>query len=152
MIAFGPITPGADGYDALERESIREGHGMLRRLRENWLEGTNRFSKPGEILLGAFDGAILLGVCGRNVDPYGNDPRAGRVRHLYVAPSFRRLGVGRALMSAITEDAGKAFDHLNTRAPEAAFGFYEHLGFVRIENDPFVTHRLNLLPRAPLNT
>ncbi|MET0531413.1 MAG: GNAT family N-acetyltransferase [Microvirga sp.] len=147
MISFRPVTPDLECYDALLRESLSEGHAMLQRLGENWLNGTNRFSKPGEILLGAFDGAALLGVCGRNIDPYGDDPGAGRVRHLYVARSGRKFGVGRGLVIAIAEDAKTAFNHLNARAPKPAFGFYERLGFKRIENDPFVTHRLNLTQR-----
>jgi GNAT superfamily N-acetyltransferase len=149
MIAFRPVTPDLTDYDTLLRESLSEGHVMLQRLQENWLNGANLFANPGEILLGAFDGAALLGVCGRNIDPYSDDPRAGRVRHLYVARSGRNLGVGRGLVMAIAEDAKICFDHLNARAPETAFGFYERLGFKRIENDPFVTHRLNLNQCVP---
>ena len=31
---------------------------------------------------------------------------------------------------------------LNTRAPQDAFGFYERLGFRRVEGEEFVTHRM----------
>lgn len=144
MFAFRPASPDTPGYDALLRESLGEGHAMLRRLQENWLSGANRFSQPGEILLGAFDGDTLIGICGRNADPYAANPRAGRVRHLYVRRLDRKLGTGRGLVMAIAGDAKRFFDHLNARAPESAFPFYERLGFVRIDNDPSVTHRLLL--------
>jgi len=144
MFVFQPVTPGTAGFEALLRESRDEGHAMLQRLAENWHNGTNRFSKPGEILLGALDGRTLIGICGRNVDPYAGNPRAARIRHLYVARTGRRQGIGRLLVNAVAEHARPFFDHLNARAPEAAFGFYERLGFARIDNDPFVTHRLRL--------
>lgn len=144
MITFGPVTPETEGFDALLRESLADGHHMLRRLRDNWRSGANRFDRPGETLTGAFEGAVLLGICGRNIDPYENDPQAGRVRHLYVAQAGRRQGLGRALVSDIIDGAAPFFDHLNARAPESAFPFYERLGFVRIDNNPSVTHRLRL--------
>lgn len=145
MFSFQPITPAADGYDALLRESLDEGHAMLGRLRENWLNGTNRFSGTGETLIGAFHGPHLIGVCGRNLDPYAGDSRMGRVRHLYVAQSARRHGAGRLLVTAIIDGAVPFFDTLDARAPQTAFGFYERLGFTRVEA-PFATHRLRLRP------
>ncbi|MCG7392802.1 GNAT family N-acetyltransferase [Microvirga sp. ACRRW] len=144
MFSFQPLTPDTDGFDALLHESLSEGHGMLQRLQENWRNGTNRFLRPGEILLGAFDGRSLIGICGRNIDPYSDNPKAGRVRHLYVARSGRRQGAGYLLVTAIIDGATPSFDHLNARAPESAFPFYERLGFTRVEADPFVTHRLRL--------
>ncbi len=144
MFVFEPISPDTEGFDALLRESLSEKHGMLQRLQENWQNGTNRFSKPGEILLGAFDSQRLIGICGRNIDPYTEDPKSGRIRHLYVAPSGRRQGIGRLLVTAIVDGASPPFEHLNARAPESAFPFYESLGFTRIESNPFVTHCLRL--------
>jgi GNAT superfamily N-acetyltransferase len=144
MLALRPVTPEREGYVPLLRESLSQGHAMLRRLRENWEHGTNRFSRPGEVLRGAFDGSALVGICGRNIDPYADDPRAGRVRHLYVTRTGRGRGIGRLLVESIARDAGPFFTHLDTRAPREAFGFYESLGFVRIGNDPNVTHRLFL--------
>jgi GNAT superfamily N-acetyltransferase len=146
MIAFRPVTPATQGYPELLRESLTDGHAMLQRLQDNWRNGTNLFSNPGEILIGAFDGSRLLGLCGRNIDPYEGNPRTGRVRHLYVARSGRFQGVGRLLVKTLAEGAEPFFDHLNARAPEAAFGFYEHLGFECVEDEPTVTHRLHLKP------
>jgi GNAT superfamily N-acetyltransferase len=124
------------------RESLSEGHQMLRRLDENWRAGTNTFSQAGELLLGAVSGPILVGICGRNIDPYADDPRAGRARHLYVRKDHRGRGIGRLLVQAVIRDAGLSFDRLNVRAPREAFRFYESLGFVRVDDDPHATHRL----------
>ncbi|MBO9587274.1 GNAT family N-acetyltransferase [Devosia sp.] len=118
---------------------------MVLRLAENWANGSNRFIRPGEIMLGAWSGDVLVGACGRNVDPYDPHPRAGRVRHLYVAQRARRDGVGRALILAIGEGASEHFDYLNTNAPETAFAFYERVGFVRLERGGHATHRLMLV-------
>ena len=116
---------------------------MLLRFLENWQSGANRFDRPGEIMLGAWRGERLAGTAGRNVDPYDGNPRAGRVRHLYVAGDERRHGVGRQLILAIVSEARNWFDYLNTNAPETAFAFYESLGFVRHKVE-HVTHRLML--------
>lgn len=117
---------------------------MLHRLDDNWRKGTNTFSRRGEILFGAFSGDALVGICGRNIDPYGHDEAAGRVRHLYVQTACRRSGVGRLLVETIASDAAEYFDRLNARALQGSLRFYERLGFMRIENDPHVTHRLPL--------
>lgn len=144
MLTLAAFDPGAAGFSALLAESQGEGHRMLLRLAENWANGSNLFVLPGEVIFGAWSGDTLVGVCGRNVDPYDHGPRAGRVRHLYVAQSARRDGVGRALIAAICEGAAEHFDYLNTNAPETAFAFYERMGFVPLAGGGHATHRLML--------
>ncbi|MEJ1107133.1 MULTISPECIES: GNAT family N-acetyltransferase [unclassified Kribbella] len=68
------------------------------------------------------------------VQDYGPHLRAGR-RHqgrlhdLYVHPDHRRTGVGRALMSAVTDWASTRVHYLEWQAHhERAAPFYEHLG------------------------
>jgi N-acetylglutamate synthase-like GNAT family acetyltransferase len=139
-----PMTPDIAGYSDLVQESMAEGHRMLHRLRENWLIGRNTFDRPGEVLVCALHAGKLVGVCGRNIDPYDSEPRAGRVRHLYVSAANRRQGVGGLLLRQVTNNACQFFDFLNALAPVEAFGFYERLGFTRVENVEAVTHRLML--------
>jgi GNAT superfamily N-acetyltransferase len=141
-----PMTPDIPGYSDLVQESMAEGHRMLLRLRENWLIGRNTFDRPGEVLVCALHAGKLIGVCGRNIDPYDSELRAGRVRHLYVSAAHRRQGVGSLLLSQVTNNACQFFDFLNTRAPVEAFGFYERRGFTRVENVETVTHRMMLAP------
>lgn len=141
---FMPLSPQASGFGALLEESQRGGFRMLDRLRDEWENGVNRFDRPGEILFGTFDDDFLVGVGGRNIDPFEENPKIGRVRHVYVRENLRKLGIGRLLMMHILNDAGLYFNRINLRAPTAAFGFYERLGFVRVEGIETVTHHLVL--------
>ena len=115
---------------ALVTESEQAGMRLVRRLVEEWRDGSNRFDRPGEALFGAWVDERLVGVCGLNVDPYAGDDRIGRVRHLYVRDASRRLGVARALMAEVVAAARGRFGtlRLSTSNPAAA-RLYESLGF-----------------------
>jgi GNAT superfamily N-acetyltransferase len=139
-----PITPAARGFAELLQESRRGGYRMLARFDEAWTSGAGRFDRPGEMILGAFARAKLIGVGGRSIDPYQGDPAVGRIRHLYVAESRRGCGIGRLIVTHILASARCHFTRINVRAPQEAFGFYEHLGFVRAADAETVTHRLLL--------
>jgi GNAT superfamily N-acetyltransferase len=139
-----PLQPQASGFGTLLKESQRGGFRMLSRLKEEWENGINRFERPGEILIGAFDGDYLVGVGGRNIDPFEGNPKIGRIRHVYVAENLRKLGIGRLLMKHILSDANPYFSRINVRAPSPAFGFYERLGFVRVDGIETATHHLTL--------
>ena len=114
----------------LVERSLAEGHTLVQRLVEEWRSGTNRFDRLGEALYGAYGGTALVGVGGRNVDPFRGDPAIGRVRHLYVLPDWRRRGVARAMMAPVIAEARGHFIALTlrTRNP-AADRFYRELGF-----------------------
>ena len=93
-LLIAAITPDEPGFSALRAESLAQNLNMLRRLAENWQNGENRFNAPGEKLLGAFAHGQLVGVCGLNIDPFSQQPRAGRIRHLYIADRHHRQGIG----------------------------------------------------------
>jgi GNAT superfamily N-acetyltransferase len=143
-ISLRPATLPLDGFDELLAESLGDGHDMLQHLSQDWQAGSNRFSRTGELLLSAYSGARLVGVCGRNIDPYSTQPRIGRVRRLYVRRDARRLGIGRDLVHAIIANAHAYFDAIHVRAPAEVFPFYQAMGFERVEHDAFATHRLVL--------
>jgi GNAT superfamily N-acetyltransferase len=143
-ISLRPAIFPLDGFDELLHESLANGHDMLRYLSEDWRAGSNRFSRIGELLLSAYSGARLLGVCGRNIDPYSAQPRIGRVRRLHVRRDARRLGVGRNLVHGIIANASAYFDTIRVRAPAEVFPFYQAVGFERVEHDASATHRLLL--------
>jgi ribosomal protein S18 acetylase RimI-like enzyme len=120
----------ADRLQPLIAESERQGFAFVRRLVEEWRSGANRFDRPGEALFAARAGDDLVGVCGLNVDPYADDPRVGRVRHLYVLAAYRRAGVGEQLVTDVIETARRHFGRLHLRTTSAAAArFYERLGF-----------------------
>ena len=141
-LLIAATTPDDPGFVALRTESLEQHFNMLRRLAENWQSGKNRFNAPGETLLGAFVNHQLVGVCGINSDPFSPQPRAGRIRHLYVSEKCRGLGIGKQLLTVVMADASIWFDFLNTHAPDTAYGFYRQAGFTLVSDEPRVTHRL----------
>lgn len=143
-IILQPFRLDLPGFDDLLTESRTEGHRMLERLQEAWANGRNRFKSAGEFMNAAFIGGQLVGVGGRSRDPYFPSRNYGRVRHVYVAGNARRLGAGKALVARTLIDDAQAFEAINTRAPKAAFAFYESLGFVPVASDDHVTHRYDL--------
>ena len=122
----------------LECEAVSEGFRMITRLRNEWQTGANRFEREGEVLLGTFRADRLLGIGGLNRDPYINDPRAGRLRHLYVMKDERRAGIGRDLVERILGHATSNFDSVRLWTDRAA-SFYDRLGFDRVDG-PKMTH------------
>lgn len=144
--AVRPLTTFPQGdVERLVEASVREGFRFLARLREEHVSGANRFDGEGEVLLGLFRGQELIAVGGLNRDPYGGDPRTGRVRHVYVLPSARRTGAGRALVRELIRRAGPWFDQLVLRTDTAeAARFYEALGFRPEYETESATHRLPL--------
>ena len=118
-----------------------EGFGFVGRLAQEWADGRNRFDGPGEVLfLARLDGE-LVGVGGLNRDPYLEDPSVGRVRHLYVEPAARGVGVGELLLREIVAAARPAFRVLRLSTRQAG-PFYERRGFVPVE-EPKATHRFD---------
>jgi ribosomal protein S18 acetylase RimI-like enzyme len=124
-------------------ESEAQGFRLLRRLKDDFATGANRFEKPGELLLGAFHGERLVGVGGLNLDPFAGDPRVGRIRRVYVLTEFRGRGIGRKLMTELMAGARRTFSKLRLRTREApARKLYESLGFVYL-GEGETTHELH---------
>lgn len=126
-----------------------EGFDMMRRLADNWREGTNRFDRPGEVLLGVYldEGTVergLVAIGGLNIDPYLDDRALGRIRHVYVLPRARSLGVGKALVAELLERARTHFERVRLRTvTDEGSRFYEALGF-EVTEEPDATHTLGL--------
>ena len=121
--------------------SLADGYDFVLRLQREWDDGANRFDQPGEVLLEARLGARLVGMGGLNRDPYVDDPRIGRIRHVYVHPEARRSGVGRALLEALVAHAHGSFQRVRLRTySEDADRFYESLGFVSSGREADATH------------
>lgn len=141
-IKIRPIELPLDGFDDLVAEARAEHVAYLDRMKAEWHAGKTRFDQPGEILLGAFDGPVLLGVCGLSIYPYLDNPRVGRLRHLFVAGAGRGKGVGSALVDAILAHAQRHFTVVRLRTdPDIRGAFYASFGFRPIE-DENATHQL----------
>ena len=112
-------------------ESLTDGARIVQRTLDDWSSGVNRFDRRGEGFFLALSPDGVVGACGLNRDPYSADPRLGRLRHLYVATAWRRLGIGGRLVAACLELAAGDFDRVRLRTFEdAASEFYLSLGFV----------------------
>ena len=132
--------------EPLLADSRGEGYKFVDRLVDDFVNGSNRFDRPGEALYGVYAGEQLVSVGGLNCDPYLPDENAGRVRHVYVRPAFRRQGAGRLLMQAIIDAAWSSHFRLLTLRTfnPAADVFYRALGFVTQPDIEGVTHHLTL--------
>lgn len=116
--------------DDLRAASTAEGFGMVRDLIDHWNDNTNTFNKPGEAFFVAEDGGRIVGIGGRNIDPYLNDPRVARVRRVYILPAYRRRGVARQILKKILNVSAGTFTRVTLRTESPAAGkFYESLGF-----------------------
>lgn len=145
-IDIKPITELPVDFEALRANAEKEGHLFLNKMQKAWLNGGNRFKSRGELLVGAFIGSELVGICGRNQDPYSEDESVGRVRHLYVLPGHRRGGVGKLLLGLIIKDANVYFRSLRVRTnDEPASKFYLSLGFA-FSKGKEETHKMMLKP------
>lgn len=143
-----PIIISALSLDVHDLETLRlearsEGFAFVDRLMKEWASGSNRFDRKGETLLGAFSAGQTIAFGGLNQDPYTNE-QVGRVRHLFVGTEYRRLGIGRMLLSHLLVDAGDVFSRvrLRTTTYEAA-RFYQNTGFSKIE-DRDATHEIDV--------
>jgi len=145
----------AEALAALIADSEAQGVRFVRRLLDEWNAGVNRFDLPGEALFVAREADAVVGVCGLNVDPYvalGTGPRVGRVRHLYVLSTRRRLGIGAQLLGEVLRAARGSFDRLRLRTSNpAAAALYARVGFRPAGEEPHSTHIIGVDdgPEAP---
>lgn len=132
------------GFPTLAAEAAGEGHAFLKRMQDDWDTGKNRFSAPGEYVVGINLGDRLVAIGGLNKDPYAIEATTGRLRHLYVATPHRRSGVGRALVDTLLSQAGSYYHRIRLRTDSAeAAAFYESYGF-HPTREPDATHSLRL--------
>jgi len=132
------------GFPNLAAGAAAEGYVFLERMQDEWDTGKNRFSAPGEYIVGVNLGNELVAIGGLNKDPYAIEATTGRLRHLYVSPPHRHCGVGRALVDTLLSQAGSYFHRVRLRTDSAeAAAFYEAYGFQPTQ-EPDATHSLRL--------
>ena len=129
-----------DGFDLLRAEAAAEGLRHIETLWREWQDGSNRFTRPGEMLVAAQVDGELAGIGGITEDFI--DPAGLRMRRFYVRPAFRRRGVARELAGFVLAEAlplGRPVT-LYTETAEGA-AFWEAMGFVPVEREK-TTHVL----------
>lgn len=130
----------------LVEESEAEGYRFLRRLADQYEDGTNTFNKEGEVLYGVWDQhSHLVAIGGINRDPYSDKAGVGRLRRFYISPGARRQGIGTKLLKQIVEHARGHFKEIVVRTDSAnADAFYRANGFSGDLGLPDATHGLTL--------
>jgi GNAT superfamily N-acetyltransferase len=144
MISIRKIELPVPGIERLQSEARDEGYDFVETLVEEWASAANRFDAPGEALCGHLDQGLLVAVGGLNCDPFGGRPDMGRIRRVYVRSAWRNQGIGRALVTALVDEARTHFSCTRLRAEnEGAARLYESKGFAPISS-PDATHILFL--------
>jgi len=142
MIPIRKIELPAPGIECLRAEAHEERLDFIDTLVEEWASAENRFDAPGEVLCGHLEEGLLVAVGGLNLDPFAGRPDMGRIRRVYVRPAWRNKGIGRALVTALVDQARTHFRCVRLRAENAgAARLYERMGFSPIESDE-ATHIL----------
>lgn len=122
-------------FQKLREASVAEEFQFLNRLEERWREERYDDDALATIRM-AFDGDEALAIGAQTYDEYDPAPRHRRMRHFYVLPCARRIGVGRQLAQALIVDAFERAPRLRLRATHASStAFWEMMGFARIDAD-----------------
>ena len=113
----------------------------MRRAREEWLSGANRFSKEGEALFGVFENERLVAIGGVTRE----SEHRGRLRRFYVRRDTRERGIGRQLVHHVLTFSRRHYSRVELRCDrDAADQFYRALGFCRTTSEAGITHTLEL--------
>src|SRR6476646_6976394 len=138
-----PGRPLPDTVAALAQRGLEEGEQFLSRLQSEWADPQGPYAAPWALFIVAAIDGEAAGTAGLIRDPFLDDPRTGRLRHVYVAPPFRRRGVAEAMVRSCLAAAQSAFPRvrLRTHNPHAAV-LYERYGFMARPDEPDATHVL----------
>lgn len=141
-LTLAPLQP-------LLNASLIEGYDFVERLWREYDTGINRFNRGGAVLMGGYDGdtasAALIAIGGVQMDPYEQQATIGRIRHVYVMPDYRRLGVGRRLLQALIDHAYGHYQTLTLRTrTDHGHAFYTSLGFSAELRYADATHWLDI--------
>ncbi len=128
-------------FNALRADAEAEGFAFLRRLNDRWRGGSYN-ADTDATLHGVFDGDTLVAIGAQTYDEYDPAPDHRRLRHIYVSPSRRRLGLGRALASDLIDSAFALAPRLHLRATHTlSRSFWDAMGFTRVDR-PDRSHEL----------
>ena len=128
-------------FEDLRISAAAEGYRFLDRLHREWVEGSNRFSRPSEQLVVARYGARIAGIGGLTKEPALSC--AFRMRRFYVRPKDRRTGIGRDIATLLLNGRkpSGALVTVNAATPGAP-AFWSALGFDRAAGAAGYSHIL----------
>lgn len=106
-----------------------------------WAARLAEGAAPDSVVYGAFDGAVLVGVAGLTFERREKARHKATLFGMYVAPSGRGLGVGRALVEALlayarTRQGVRIIQLTVTQGNHSAESLYSRCGFVSFGVEP----------------
>ena len=141
-----------DSLGELAALAQSEGFEFVGRLRNELARGEIQLDARCEFFIVRSEGKLLLAVGGVTPDPYVDDSRIGRLRHVYVRPEVRGSGIGRALVIHLESRAAECYASLRLRTDtDVARRFYERLGYEPVESAS-ATHRRPLIGKLSAAT
>lgn len=137
--AYGPLRRRALGEHPEAFRSSVEDEALAPDLIERRLAGDPR--TPHDLVLGTFDGQVLVGMAGMSVDPRIKTRHRGHVFGMYVAAEHAGRGRGRGLLEALLAHAHTCagVDSLALTVTDGnahAQRLYERAGFVTFGIEP----------------
>ncbi|MEK3888008.1 GNAT family N-acetyltransferase [Bacillus sp. FSL K6-3431] len=128
--------------EKLLEESELEGYRFLSRLVDEYKDGKNTFSMPGEALFcirNVDENVIAIG--GVNQSPFSDVTQVARLRRFYVLSEARRQGAGSLLLKEIIDHSRTYFNELTVRTESSkADAFYRSNGFELDDTTSETTH------------
>jgi hypothetical protein len=100
-----------------------------------WRKALEGSAAGDRVVLGAFLGPLLAGTVTLFLDTPPNQPFRAEIWKLMVAPTYRSLGLARALMSEaerLARERGRTLLNLDTAVEGGASQLYESLGWTRV--------------------
>src|SRR5262249_23270255 len=97
-----------------------------------WARSLAAAARGERVVLGAFDGASLIGTVTLLLDFPPNQPHRAEIAKMMTRPGNRGRGVARSLLreaERIAAERSRTLLVLDTAAEEGASGFYEKLGY-----------------------
>jgi GNAT superfamily N-acetyltransferase len=120
------------GFDALRAEASSQGFNFLDRLAQRW-RGDAYDDDGNATLRGLIADDRLIAIGAQTYDEYDPHPDHRRLRHFYVADAWRRRRIGKALASALVEDAFSIAPRLHLRATRPwSIAFWEAMSFTPV--------------------
>ena len=112
-------------------------HNPVQQVSED-IQRLDKFLPPHGRMLLACKGNEVCGIGSL----FGIDNKTGEIKRMYVDPSFRNLGVGKAILNTLLEFAKKEeYQKVRLNSPkfmEAAHSLYRRVGFYEIDVYPEV--------------
>ncbi|MBD3340546.1 MAG: GNAT family N-acetyltransferase [Candidatus Lokiarchaeota archaeon] len=131
-----------DTIEELIHESENEGYRFLSKMFSQWNSRENQFQKENEKAIIFRENNKVIAIGGINEEPYLKRKDFGRLRGVYVLPSFRRKHVGKEIVKHLIDFGNKYYKAITLRVPDniEAYPFYESIGFEMTNEYESVTH------------